>query len=151
MNIVTSVLLLYCTEEEAFWLLTALCERLLPDYYDALVAGVRVDQAILQDLLFYNIPNLAKLFGLQASRKYGKLNVSGSSRQRIQESSIKNTAEQNLLIDTTSTGNSNVNKDVVYADVGSELINMISLAWFLTLFLKYVWIGHLKISLIICG
>ncbi|KAG0257576.1 TBC1 domain member 9 [Actinomortierella ambigua] len=58
MNIVASILLVHCNEEDTFWLLTTLCEQLLPDYYSKTLVGVLVDQRVFDSLVSTTLPIL---------------------------------------------------------------------------------------------
>ncbi|RKP05096.1 rab-GTPase-TBC domain-containing protein [Thamnocephalis sphaerospora] len=62
MNIVVSALLIYMTEEQAFWTLNVLCDRLLPGYYSTSMYGALLDQAVFEQLVRETMPILDEHF-----------------------------------------------------------------------------------------
>ncbi|RKP05122.1 rab-GTPase-TBC domain-containing protein, partial [Thamnocephalis sphaerospora] len=59
MNIVASTLLIYMSEEQAFWALATLCEQSLPGYYNTSMYGALLDQVIFEDMVKKELPELA--------------------------------------------------------------------------------------------
>ncbi|KAI8900293.1 rab-GTPase-TBC domain-containing protein [Globomyces pollinis-pini] len=59
LNIITAVLLLYLREEDAFWLLCVIVERMLPDHYTKTLVGSVVDQSVFTQLVALHLPNLS--------------------------------------------------------------------------------------------
>ncbi|KAJ3188163.1 hypothetical protein HDU85_005313 [Gaertneriomyces sp. JEL0708] len=62
MNIVVSVLLIYLTEEQAFWILTILVDRMLPGYYSTSMVGAVVDNHVFDTLVAKHMPIMAEHF-----------------------------------------------------------------------------------------
>mmetsp|Transcript_14535 Transcript_14535/g.21892 ORF Transcript_14535/g.21892 Transcript_14535/m.21892 type:complete len:533 (-) Transcript_14535:129-1727(-) len=63
MNFIVAVLLMYLSEEQAFWVLAALVEDILPrNYYTASMLGCRVDQAVFQSCLAWKLPKVFSHF-----------------------------------------------------------------------------------------
>ncbi|WFD31630.1 hypothetical protein MSPP1_002669 [Malassezia sp. CBS 17886] len=58
MNIVVAALLIYMSEEQCFWLLDTLCERLLPGYYTQSMSGTLLDQKVFENLVQTTMPVL---------------------------------------------------------------------------------------------
>ncbi|TPX34079.1 hypothetical protein SmJEL517_g03274 [Synchytrium microbalum] len=62
MNIVVSVLLIYLSEEQAFWILSVLCDRLLPGYYSVNMVGAVIDNQVFESMVSKYMPILSDHF-----------------------------------------------------------------------------------------
>ncbi|KAG8463857.1 hypothetical protein KFE25_000025 [Diacronema lutheri] len=62
LNLVGGALLLIFAEDEAFWMLCALCERLLPDYFSSHMSGLLADRDVLLALLAARLPAVGRAF-----------------------------------------------------------------------------------------
>ncbi|KAH3669126.1 hypothetical protein WICMUC_005090 [Wickerhamomyces mucosus] len=58
MNIVAAALLIFQTEEQAFWTLSIICERYVPGYYSKTMYGTLLDQKVFESLVEKTMPIL---------------------------------------------------------------------------------------------
>ncbi|PPR07735.1 hypothetical protein CVT24_003733 [Panaeolus cyanescens] len=64
MNILAAAILIYMSEEQAFWLLEVLCSRLLPGYYSPSMHGTLLDQRVFESLVQRYLPIIHEHFQL---------------------------------------------------------------------------------------
>lgn len=64
MNILAAAILIYMSEEQAFWLLEVLCDRLLPGYYAPSMHGTMLDQRVFESLVQRCLPIIHEHFRL---------------------------------------------------------------------------------------
>lgn len=70
MNIVAAALLIYQSEEQAFWTLNVLCENLVPGYYSKTMYGTLLDQRVFELLVQETMPMVSdhiKKYDIQLS------------------------------------------------------------------------------------
>ncbi|KAK5109850.1 hypothetical protein LTR62_006457 [Meristemomyces frigidus] len=56
MNIVVAALLIYLSEKQAYYVLSTLCDRLLPGYYSQTMYGTLLDQRVFESLVEKTMP-----------------------------------------------------------------------------------------------
>ncbi|OBZ73511.1 hypothetical protein A0H81_05948 [Grifola frondosa] len=62
MNILAAAILIYMSEEQAFWLLEVICDRLLPGYYSPSMHGTLLDQRVFESLVHRCLPIIYDYF-----------------------------------------------------------------------------------------
>ncbi|GAA6011687.1 hypothetical protein JCM8202_004117 [Rhodotorula sphaerocarpa] len=62
MNLIVASFLVYMSEEQCFWCLTVLCDRLLPGYYSPSMYGTVLDQRVFEHLVSRCLPSLHEHF-----------------------------------------------------------------------------------------
>nr|ASF90223.1 hypothetical protein SPAR02025 [Bartheletia paradoxa] len=62
MNILVAAILIYMSEEQTFWLLNVLCDRLLPGYYSQSMHGTLLDQKVFESLVARTLPLIHESF-----------------------------------------------------------------------------------------
>ncbi|UOH84190.1 hypothetical protein LQV05_000984 [Cryptococcus neoformans] len=62
LNIVVAGLLIYMSEQQAFWLLEVLCDRILPGYYSPSMEGTLLDQRVFESLVHRCLPMIHEHF-----------------------------------------------------------------------------------------
>eukprot|EP01125_Pyxidicula_operculata_P017450 TRINITY_DN610_c2_g1_i2.p1 TRINITY_DN610_c2_g1~~TRINITY_DN610_c2_g1_i2.p1 ORF type:complete len:935 (-),score=136.50 TRINITY_DN610_c2_g1_i2:2458-5220(-) len=60
MNIITALLLLFMEESDAFFILSCICETLMPNYYNRAMLGSMVDVNLFGDLIAQELPHVYK-------------------------------------------------------------------------------------------
>ncbi|VEU20417.1 DEKNAAC101311 [Brettanomyces naardenensis] len=62
MNIVTAALLIYMSEEQVFWCLSVLVDKIIPGYYSKTMYGVLLDQKVFEALVLKTLPVISEHF-----------------------------------------------------------------------------------------
>ncbi|KAG9312784.1 hypothetical protein JVU11DRAFT_6198 [Chiua virens] len=64
MNILAAAILIYMSEEQTFWVLEVLCDRLLPGYYSPTMHGTLLDQRVFESLVVRCLPMIHDHFSV---------------------------------------------------------------------------------------
>lgn len=66
-------------EEDAFWMLCTIAEKLVPEYYDKALLGSLVDQHIFNNLVTNNLPEIGVALDKVSFYKHASNNLVGNT------------------------------------------------------------------------